>query len=315
MTMEKIMKESLVKEIKGIIEYYNLNCSVKEFKDKVDWIDISVYQSLSEDFIREFQDKVNWNCIPAFQHLSEDFIREFQNKVDWIDISVCQSLSEDFIREFQDKVNWNYISECQHLSEDFIREFQDKVAWYCISSRQSLSEDFIREFQDKVDWYYISEYQHLSEDFIREFKDKVNWNDISCYQSLSEDFIREFQDKIDIETQKENHKKKSLEDKKKEAKGYAKKYNLKIDDKYLYAYRDHDKFGRGTFNKTKFYEPGIYYRDWHCDMNKDNLNSFGFGIWPQGNTPVKIKTKDWGVSVDKNDGKARVWGFEIISTE
>jgi hypothetical protein len=315
MTMEEFMKKSLVKEIENLIKQDNLNCSIEEFKDKANWIRISYSYPLSENFIREFQDKVNWDCISKHQQFSEDFTREFQNKVNWLYISARQSLSEDFIREFQDKVDWYYISEYQHLSEDFIREFKDKVNWNDISCYQSLSEDFIREFQDEVNWIDISANQQLSEDFIREFKDKVNWIYISKNQSLSEDFIREFKDKINIGIQRRNHKKKSLKDKKKEAKEYAGKYNLEIDDKYLYAYRNHDEFGRGMFNKTKLYKSGIYYRDWHCDMNKNNENSFGFGIWPKGNTPVKVKIEDWGVSVNRNDGKARVWGFEIISTE
>ncbi len=44
---------------------------------------ISIYQKLSENFIREFQDKVDWNYISNYQKLSENFIREFQDKVDW----------------------------------------------------------------------------------------------------------------------------------------------------------------------------------------------------------------------------------------
>ena len=47
-------------------------------------------------------------------------------------------------------------------------------------------------------------------------------------------------------------------------------------------------------------------------MRKNEENSFGMGIWPKGNTPVKVKLEDWGVAVNKNDGKARVWGFEVI---
>lgn len=35
------------------------------------WVDVSIYQNLSEDFIREFQDKVNWVGISAYQNLSE----------------------------------------------------------------------------------------------------------------------------------------------------------------------------------------------------------------------------------------------------
>ena len=42
------------KEIKKLIKELNLNCSTKEFKDKVDWDNISKYQKLSKSFIKEF---------------------------------------------------------------------------------------------------------------------------------------------------------------------------------------------------------------------------------------------------------------------
>jgi len=66
------------------------------------------------------------------------------------------------------------------------------------------------------------------------------------------------------------------------------------------------------FNQTIRYEKGQYYRDWHCDMRKDVENSFGLGIFPNGNTAVKVKITDWGLEVDREDGKCRVWGFEVI---
>ena len=47
-------------------------------------------------------------------------------------------------------------------------------------------------------------------------------------------------------------------------------------------------------------------------MNPNNENSFGLGIFPKGNTPIKVKISDWGVAVNREDGKARVWGFEVI---
>ena len=47
-------------------------------------------------------------------------------------------------------------------------------------------------------------------------------------------------------------------------------------------------------------------------MRKNEENSFGLGIWPKGNTNVKIKINDWGVAVNKEDSKARVMGFEVI---
>ena len=112
--------------------------------------------------------------------------------------------------------------------------------------------------------------------------------------------------------QKENFKEKSYKEKLKEVKAYAKKYNLKFDGEYLYAYREHDGNGRGIFNKTIIYEKGKYYKDWHCDINPKNQNSFGLGIFPKGNTPVKVKVEDWGVAINKKDGKARVMGIEIM---
>ena len=170
----------------------------------------------------------------------------------------------------------------------------------------------IEEFKDLVNWYNISANQQLSEKFILENKDLVDWNYISRFQKLSEKFIKENKDLINIKEQKLSFKEKTLKQKIKEAKIYAKKHNLKINKIYLYAFRNHDFHKRGIFNKTISYKKGIYYKDWRCDMNKDNKNSFGFGIWPEGNTKIKIKISDWGVEVNREDGKARVSGFEII---
>ena len=78
---------------------------------ELNWVEISYYQVLSEDFIREFKDKVYWKQISYKQVLSEDFIREFQDKVYWVNISYKQELSLEFIKEFEDKVDWNILKE------------------------------------------------------------------------------------------------------------------------------------------------------------------------------------------------------------
>ena len=270
------------------------NTIIKCFKKhptEVDWYHISAHQILSEEFIREFQDKVDWYLISKCQTLSVGFIREFQHEVTWHIISESQALSEGFIKEFQDKVNWKRISKYQVLSEEFIREFQDKVDWDRISRLQNLSEGFIREFQDKVNWYLISTSQTLSGGFLKEFQDKVNWDRISEYQ---------------FSYQERTFNPTNLQD-------YAEKQELKIKDGYLYAFRNHDKRGRGKYNYNRTYQVGIYYEDWHCDLNPNHENSYGFGIWPKGNTPIRVKLEDWGTEVIRDsDGKARVKGFEII---
>jgi len=310
------MKNKLEKEIKNIIQKLCLNHFTKKLLNCLDedtWNWICYNQTFSEDFIREFEHKVNWSYISEYQKLSENFIIDFQDEVDWARISYHQRLSEDFIREFQDEVTWHNIGIRQKLSEDFIREFKDKFDWSYISKTQKLSEDFIREFRDKVDWHYISKHQKLSEDFIREFQDRVDWNEINVHQILSKKFLKEFSDRLDIELYNQIHQKKTREQKIKEMKEYAQKWNLKFDGKYLYAFRKHSIHGRGSFNGG-FYEKGKYYRDWKCDMREDVYNSFGFGIRLEGNTLVKVSVKDcWGVAIkDDSDGKARVWGFTVL---
>ena len=93
----------------------------------------------------------------------------------------------------------------------------------------------------------------------------------------------------------------------------AKEHNLKLDTKYLYAFRNHNEYGRGSYNKTISYQKGTYYKDWHCDMDETDKNSFGLGIFKEGNTKVRVKIEDFGVAVlNDAEGKARVWGFEIV---
>jgi hypothetical protein len=189
------MKKSVKEEVRSLIKKLELNCSVKKFKDKVDWEWISIHQKLSENFIREFKDKVYWGRISAYQKLSENFIREFKDKVDWVWISEYQKLSEDFIREFKNKVYWGNISKYQKLSEKFIREFKDKVYWKCISKYQKLSEGFIREFKLKIapdNWLYKDKgfkLEKIKETGLYEFLDSDH---ILAYKGIRSDRYSNF---------------------------------------------------------------------------------------------------------------------------
>ena len=125
--------------------------------NEVNWVDISINQKLSEEFIEKFQEKVYWDWISAYQKLSEEFIEKFQEKVYWDYISRYQKLSEKFIEKFQEKVNWDYISSSQKISEEFIEKFQEKVNWICISKYQKLSEEFINKHKLTIpesSWMY-----------------------------------------------------------------------------------------------------------------------------------------------------------------
>jgi hypothetical protein len=91
-----------------VIEYPNSTIELYEIKDN------------------KVKDKVDWYNVSHYQTLSEGFIREFQNKVDWYNVSYYQTLSEGFIREFQTKVHWNWISQNKNISNEVKTKFKKK---------------------------------------------------------------------------------------------------------------------------------------------------------------------------------------------
>jgi len=219
------------------------------------------------------------------------------------------------------KYQKDYICENQKLPSKFIQSVwkdlsNDQKNYIC--KYQKLSLDFIQSvWKDLTDYqkYHICEYQKLSLDFIQSVWKDLSNDQKTCickYQKLSSKFILKNLSVKQKEIQKKKHSVKSLKQKTLEIKDYAARYKLKFQDGFLYAFRDHDEFGRGQWNGTLFYEQGKYYRDWHCDMDVSEENSFGLGIFPKGNTPVKVDVKDWGCEVSRHDGKCRVWGFTVI---
>ncbi len=101
---------------------------IKDSPDKVDWKFISIYQDLSESFIRKFSDRVDWYCISRYLKLSESFIREFDNKLNW-DCLIRNRHSiipEDLIIEHKNEINWN---NCNDVNMDnFSKSFMEKYA-------------------------------------------------------------------------------------------------------------------------------------------------------------------------------------------
>ena len=51
---------------------------IRKDPDNQDWNFISIYQNLSEEFIKEFKDRVNWKSHSFPQELSLSIIEEFE---------------------------------------------------------------------------------------------------------------------------------------------------------------------------------------------------------------------------------------------
>jgi hypothetical protein len=118
-----------------LINKYSEEEEVRKVINKLDdynWINISYYQKLSEDFIRQFQDKVHWRGISCHQKLSEEFIRQFKNKVDWFNICYNKDLqvSDKFCEEFDHKLCYDNIWRINGKYHRTLGPAIDDEFWY-----------------------------------------------------------------------------------------------------------------------------------------------------------------------------------------
>jgi hypothetical protein len=84
-------------------------------------------QKLSEQFMRDFRDRVDWMSISICQDLTESFMREMKDDVLWNYAAENQKMSKDFIIEFHDRINYYCLIKNKHkdmkkLSELLIYE-------------------------------------------------------------------------------------------------------------------------------------------------------------------------------------------------
>jgi hypothetical protein len=79
--------------------------SIKEIEENIiffddwDWVKISTYQYLTDNFIEKYSDKVDWDQISYFQYLSETFIRKHINKINFKCLIYNKNISEEIKNE------------------------------------------------------------------------------------------------------------------------------------------------------------------------------------------------------------------------
>jgi len=91
----KVKKElnKLLNKYKGDIfdnnglDWHFISCKkisenfIREFKEKVDWMNISMYQSLSHSFIKEFKDKLWIKTMMRQKRISRKFYNELKETI------------------------------------------------------------------------------------------------------------------------------------------------------------------------------------------------------------------------------------------
>src|SRR3990167_1011589 len=114
------------------------------------------------------------------------------------------------------------------------RKNPNRLDWGWVSEYQKLTAAELREFKDRLDWGWVSQCQKLTAADLREFKDRLDWGWVSRYQKAQPN-----------KPERINR-----------AKKYAAIHHLKTTEAGFYAYRNHDAWGRGSFNKAIIYASG-----------------------------------------------------------
>ena len=99
-----------------LINYFEkkYNKKTNEFNDIewYEWIEISQFKYLTEEFMEKYKNKVNWLYISKYQNLSGEFIHKYKEKINFKHIS-----KQNKINYFQYQVKNNIISNSEYLKE------------------------------------------------------------------------------------------------------------------------------------------------------------------------------------------------------
>jgi len=236
---------------------------------------------------------------------------------DWDSFFYDYTVSEDFLYKYRDVINFNRLGLYQIIPTKLLVNLDLLPEFSTLLGNQIFPEKYLDSVSHKLTgecWDILSASHPISEKFMMRHSKSINWTFASYCQPMSIDFAKRYKSKKGFKYNKHLRKHHREYDPKEEAIAYASLHQMKYDDDYLYAYRNHTSSGRGSFMKNRNYLPGVYYRDWRCDLDPAAKNSFGFGIWNGGNTTVRVKLSDFGCAVDEGEfsSKARVWGFEVV---
>jgi hypothetical protein len=75
------------------------------FFNGIHWHIVSIYQTLSEEFIEKHSDKVSWDKISQYQKLSEKFIKKHMDKIDIETLMINKKISKKVKNKIEKEIN------------------------------------------------------------------------------------------------------------------------------------------------------------------------------------------------------------------
>lgn len=213
--MNKIIEEELINDSvkccilpQRTIDYFILNLSNEECKSF--WNNLSSYQQLSHDFIKIYGDKLNWINITMCQKLTLDFLIENAKFITWdrlsFNLSGNQLINDKTILLFKDYLIWNTIGCFMNVNTntifDNLNYLTDEGAMSIIKYRTLNTQQLkilLKLCKNSEFWKYVSMMEDLEDSFIEEYIDKLQWHELSNNYNFDKKQLQKYGNYIDYD--------------------------------------------------------------------------------------------------------------------
>jgi hypothetical protein len=138
----------------------NTNLSDKFFLRHIDKINIQTLcrnVNVSEDFFDvDTLSNYQWVLISQYIRLSENFINKYHDKICFNMLSKNINITKNIITKYIDKLDINSLVENPATDEDFINKNLHKIYKHRISSNTNVGIDFHQNNIQWIDWFELS---------------------------------------------------------------------------------------------------------------------------------------------------------------
>lgn len=159
---------------------------IEEFKDKLNWRDISTYQKLSIEFLRKHVNDINWDDLVSnrFYRDNPEVHRVFHSNINYMSMfnnMYVYTMPDDTIIEIMEN---RYFEDLAGGEENI--PYAEAYIWAMISKYCFLTSNILKKFSDKIYWPIALKRGLMTLEDLNEYKTKYDNGEIETDPSIKE---------------------------------------------------------------------------------------------------------------------------------
>lgn len=159
---------------------------IEEFKDRLNWRDISTYQKLSIEFLRKHVNDINWDDLVSNRFYRDDpeVHRVFHSNINYMSMfnsMYVYTMPDDTIIEIMEN---RYFEDLAGGEENIT--YAEAYIWAMISKYCFLTSNILKKFANKIYWPIALKRGLMSLEDLNEYKTKYDNGEIETDPSIKE---------------------------------------------------------------------------------------------------------------------------------